>query len=225
MLTTIIRVLILYVFISIGIRIMGKRNIGELQPTELVITILLSEFASIPIEDSSIPLINSLIPVMLLIGLEIINSVICLKSVKYRNLRDGNPVVIIKNGNLDQKAMKSLRITADDILSALRQKDVFDLKEVLYAVMETNGNISVLLKTENQNATKQDVEKKPKNDGFTTPVIIDGVINKNNLAYCNLNTDDVYKVLEKEKIAQRNIFIMNIDSKKNADIFLKDDVK
>ncbi len=222
MLTTIIRVIILYIFVSIGIRIMGKRNIGELQPTELVITILLSEFASIPIEDTSIPLVNSLIPVMILIGLEIINSVLCMKSVKYRKFRDGNPIMIIKNGTLDQSALRKLRITADDVLSSLRQKDIFDLKEVCYAVMETNGNISVLLKTENQTAEKKDIISKSKDDGFTIPVIIDGVVIKENLEFVSLNVNDVYKALEKEKLSKSNVFIMNVDSKKNADIYLKE---
>ena len=129
MLTTIIRVVILYLFVSAAIRIMGKRNIGELQPTELVITLLLSEFASIPIEDNSVPLINSLIPVMILISLEIINSVISMKSTKFRNISDGNALLIIKDGKLDQKQLKKLRFSVDDVLSALRQKDVFDINE------------------------------------------------------------------------------------------------
>ena len=164
MLTTIIRVVILYLFVSAAIRIMGKRNIGELQPTELVITLLLSEFASIPIEDNSVPLINSLIPVMILISLEIINSVISMKSTKFRNISDGNALLIIKDGKLDQKQLKKLRFTVDDVLSALRQKDVFDLNEVAYAIIETNGTLSVLLKPKFQNATKQDVKVKTKND-------------------------------------------------------------
>ena len=108
MIITIIRVVVLYLFVSAAIRIMGKRNIGELQPTELVITLLLSEFAAIPIEDNSVPLLNSLIPVMILISLEIINSVISMKSTKFRNLSDGNALIIIKDGKLDQKDRKSV---------------------------------------------------------------------------------------------------------------------
>ena len=201
---------------------MGKRNIGELQPTELVITLLLSEFASIPIEDNSVPLINSLIPVMLLISFEIINSVISMKSIKFRNLSDGNPVVIIKNGKLDQQQLRKLRFTVDDVLSGLRQKDVFDINEVEYAIIETNGTLSVLLKPENQNATKKDVKAKTKNDGFTCPVIIDGTIVKRNLDTCGLTKNDIKKMLEKKHVHKKDIFLMNIDNDKNTEIILKE---
>ena len=222
MLTTIIRVVILYLFVSASIRIMGKRNIGELQPTELVITLLLSEFASIPIEDNSVPLINSLIPVMILISLEIINSVISMKSTKFRNISDGNALLIIKDGKLDQKQLKKLRFTVDDVLSALRQKDVFDINEVAYAIIETNGTLSVLLKPQFQNATKQDVKVKTKSDGYTCPVIIDGVVLKKNLDVLEINKEDIEKILEKKKVHKKQIFLMNIDKNKNAEIILKE---
>ena len=222
MLTTIIRVVILYLFVSAAIRIMGKRNIGELQPTELVITLLLSEFASIPIEDNSVPLINSLIPVMILISLEIINSVISMKSTKFRNISDGNALLIIKDGKLDQKQLKKLRFSVDDVLSALRQKDVFDINEVAYAIIETNGTLSVLLKPQFQNATKQDVKVKTKNDGYTCPVIIDGVVLKKNLDVLEINKEDIEKILEKKKIHKKQVFLMNIDKNKNTEIILKE---
>ncbi len=222
MLTTIIRVIILYLFVTIAIRIMGKRNIGELQPTELVITLLLSEFASIPIEDNSIPLINSLIPVMVLISLEIINSVISMKSTKFRSLSDGNEVFIIKNGQLDQKQLKKLRLTVEDVLSALRQKDVFDINEVAYALIETNGTLSVLLKPQFQNSTKKDVNVKIKSAGFTSPVIIDGVIVKKNLKNSGLSKKEVEKLLEKKKVNLKQVFLMNIDKNKNAEIIFKE---
>ena len=222
MLNTIIRVVILYLFVSASIRIMGKRNIGELQPTELVITLLLSEFAAIPIEDNSVPLINSLIPVMILISLEIINSVISMKSIKFRNISDGNAVLIIKDGKLDQQQLRNLRFTVDDVLSALRQKDVFDINEVAYAVIETNGTLSVLLKPQFQNATKQDVKVKTKSDGYTCPVIIDGVVLKKNLDVLEINKEDIEKILEKKKVHKKQIFLMNIDKNKNAEIILKE---
>lgn len=222
MLISIIRVTIIYIFVSIAVRIMGKRNIGELQPTELVITLLLSEIASIPIEDNSIPLINSLIPVMLLISFEILNSVICMKSAKFRSLSDGNALLIIKDGKLDQKQLKKLRYTVDDLLSGLRQKDVFDIKEVKYAIIETNGTLSVLLKPEYQNSTKSDVKVKIKDDGFTCPVIIDGVVINKNLSVLNLNKDDIEKILEKKNVHKKNIFLMNIDTDNNTEIILKE---
>ena len=222
MLTTIIRVTILYLFVTIAIRIMGKRNIGELQPTELVITLLLSEFASIPIEDNSVPLINSIIPVMLLISFEIIISVISMKSIKFRSLSDGNPIIIIKNGKLDQKELKKLRLTIDDVLSGLRQKDIFDINDVAYAIIETNGTLSVLLKSSSQNATKSDVKAKSKDDGFTYPVIVDGAIIKKNLSFLGMNKSDIKKELEKKNVLKKDVFLMNIDNNKNTEIVLKE---
>ena len=222
MLTTIIRVVILYLFVTIAIRIMGKRNIGELQPTELVITLLLSEFAAAPIEDNSTPLINSLIPVMILISLEIISSVIAMKSTKFRSLSDGNALLIIKDGKLDQKQLKKLRFTVDDVLAALRQKDIFDINEVAFAVIETNGTLSVLLKPQFQNATKQDVKVKAKSDGYTCPVIIDGVVMKKNLSVLKIKMDDVEKILRNKKVNKREVFLMNMDKNKNAEIILKE---
>ena len=210
MFVTIIRVTILYLFVTIAIRIMGKRNIGELQPTELVITLLLSE------------IVNSLIPVMLLISFEIINSVISMKSIKFRSLSDGNPIIIIKNGELDQKELKKLRLTVDDVLSGLRQKDIFDINEVSYAIIETNGTLSVLLKSSSQNATKSDVKAKNKDDGFTYPVIVDGAIIKKNLAFCGMNKAEIKKELEKKKILKKDVFLMSVDANKNAKIILKE---
>ncbi len=222
MLTTIIRVTILYLFVTFSLRIMGKRNIGELQPTELVITLLLSEFAAIPIENNSVPLINSLIPVMILISLEIMNSVISMKSIKLRNISDGNALLIIKDGKLDQKQLKNLRLTIDDVLAALRQKDVFDINEVAYAMVETNGTLSVLLKAQYQNSTKQDIKVKTKNDGYTCPVIIDGAIVKKNLEVLEIKKEDIEKILEKKKVHKKEIFLMNLDKNKNAEIILKE---
>lgn len=222
MLTTIIRVTILYLFVTIAVRIMGKRNIGELQPTELVITMLLSEFASIPIEDNSISLINSLIPVMLLISFEIINSVISMKSIKFRSLSDGNPIIIIKNGKLDQQQLKKLRFTVDDVLAGLRQKDIFDINDVEYAIIETNGTLSVLLKTDNQNATKKDVKAKEEKTGFTYPVIIDGAIIKKNLDFCGVSKEEIKSILKKKNVLKKDVFLMNIDNNKNTKIILKE---
>ena len=116
MIITLIRGLILYITIIICMRFMGKRQLGELQPTELVITILLSEIAAIPMQDNDIPMINSLLAVALLISLEIISSVIIMKNTKIRYILQGSPAIVIKDGELDQKKLQKLRFTADDIL-------------------------------------------------------------------------------------------------------------
>ncbi len=137
-----IRAIIIYVVIIIAVRLMGKRQVGELKPHELVITILISAIAVIPLEENSMPLANCLVPILLFVSLEIIMSVISMKSLWFRNLLQGRPIFIIRQGKLDQKKLKQLRLTMDDVVDALRQKDVFDISQVEDAVIETNGSIS-----------------------------------------------------------------------------------
>ena len=139
MITTIIRTFIIYCAVSLCVRLMGKRQLGQLQPGELVITILISEIAAMPIGDNNVPILNSIIPLFLLVSFEIINSLIDRKSVRFRHLTEGRPITIIRNGELLQKELKELRFTINDVLLALRQKDVFDIEEVEYAVVETNA--------------------------------------------------------------------------------------
>lgn len=122
MVLTILRIFILYVLATAAVRIMGKRQIGELQPSELVITILLSEIAAIPMQDTDIPLLNSVVAVLLLVAFEIISSVISMKSRGARRLLEGNAVTVIRDGKIDQKEIKRLRYTVDDLLTALRQR-------------------------------------------------------------------------------------------------------
>ncbi len=133
---------------------MGKRQLGELQPGELVITILISEIAATPISEPERPLLQSIIPLMLLVSFEIINSLISMKSPEFRYKTDGRPITVINDGKLNQKMLSELRFTIDDISSALRQKDVFDINEVKLAIVETNGTLSVLLK--NSEKSKKD---------------------------------------------------------------------
>jgi uncharacterized membrane protein YcaP (DUF421 family) len=155
---------------------MGKRQLGQLQPGELVVTILISEIAAMPIGDNSIPLLNSIVPLLLLVSFEIINSLIDRRFVKFRHLTEGKPITIIRNGELLQNELKELRFTINDVLLGLRQKDVFDIEEVEFAVVETNGTLSVLLKPQNRPATPKILGKKDKNNGMPCAVVIDGKI-------------------------------------------------
>ena len=222
MLTTIIRTLILYLAAVFSVRLMGKRQIGELQPTELVVTILLSEIAAIPIQDNDIPLINSIVPVMLLVGFEILSSVIGIKSVRFRKINDGNPFIIIKDGVIDQKKLKALRLTVDDLLSALRQKDVFDISDVEYAVMETNGAVSLLLKPEKRGVTAQDMNITIKDSGFLCPVIVDGRIIGKHLSSCEFSRKKLDSALKKAKLSQDEVLLMTVDKNGKTEIIKKE---
>ena len=171
---TFIRAVIIYITVIIAMRIMGKRQIGELKPHELVITVLVSQVASIPLEDNSMPLANMFVPILIFVAFEIIVSAISMKSLNFRNLIQGKPIFVIKNGKLDEKQMKRLRFTIDDLIDAIRQKDVFDISTVQDAVIETNGSISVLQKAEESPVTPKQLKLSV--DEVSTPItiVIDG---------------------------------------------------
>ena len=222
MIITLIRGLILYITIIICMRFMGKRQLGELQPTELVITILLSEIAAIPMQDNDIPMINSLLAVALLISLEIISSVIIMKNTKIRYILQGSPAVVIKDGELDQKKLQKLRFTADDILDQLRQKDIFDISEVKYAVIETNGSLSVMKKEDAQTPTTGQLNIKSEEKGLPILAINDGKIIASAVNDSEININQVNKVLRKEHEKPENILILLLDKFGNYTMIRKD---
>ena len=209
MLTSFVRTVILYFFLTVVIRLMGKRQIAQLQPGELVITIMLSEIAAIPMQDNDTPLMNSVMAVLLLASFEIIMSVISMKSIKARNLLQGNPVVIIRDGVIDQKLIKDLRYTVDDILEALRQKDIFDISTVQYAIAETNGILSVM--------------KKPAEDeGMPCVVVSDGRIIKTEFSLCDMTEEKLKKTIEKKKTSPENILLMTETKSGKVNIIKKE---
>lgn len=224
MFVTLIRTIILYILAIFSIRIMGKRQIGELQPSDLVVTLLISQIISIPIQDTDIPLVNTLIPIFLLVGFEILTSVFNMKSIKFRAFMQGHPIVIINDGNLNQKLLRELRFTIDDLLEALRQKDIFDISQVQYAIVETNGQISVLLKAENDTVTREDLKLSPEPQGFKCPVVIDGKIVTQDFKICNMNKEKIHKIAKKEKIEIKDIMLMTVDAVGNHTIIRKDNI-
>lgn len=222
MFITLIRTSVLYLFVIAIMRLMGKRQIGELQPTELVITLLLSEIIAIPMQDNDISLVSAIVPVLVLVGFEILISVVSLKSVKIRSLMQGNSIIIIRDGKLDLEKIKELRFTIDDVLEALRQKDIFDISKVQYAVVETNGTISVMLKPEYEPVTREDLRLEAPDSGMPCAVIVDGRIIKTDFDSCNMTMEKLKKIIKKDKINVPNTLLMTIDKKGNKTIIGKD---
>lgn len=220
---TLIRAVILYITIIFLIRLMGKRQIGELQPSELVVTILVSEIASIPMQDNSIPILNSVVALFVLVALEILSSALGMKSPKMRSYMQGHPVIVIRNGIIDYKALKKLRMTVNDLISALRQKDVFDISQISYAIFETNGKISVLLKSEHRNATASDVNVYPKDRGMPFAVICDGEIIEDMVKESGYDISKIKKFALLSKIPIEKILVMSVDSDGIAYITGKDE--
>lgn len=223
MLITIIRTLILYVLLLIIMRLMGKRQIGQLQPVELVITILISEVAAIPMQDNDIPMLNSVISVLLLVAFEIIISVISMKSVRFRSLLQGNSIVIIKDGILQQKQLKRLRYTVDDLLEALRGKDVFDISDVQYAIVETDGTLNILLKPEKRGITVGDTNIEADNSGLQSVIICDGRMIESDMTGCGMTKEKLDVILKEKGLGQKDILLMSSDKNGNMIIIRKDD--
>jgi uncharacterized membrane protein YcaP (DUF421 family) len=224
LIATVIRTFIIYCAVGICVRLMGKRQLGELQPGELVITILVSEIAATPIVDGNVPILNGILPLFLLASFEIISSVIARASVKFRYLTDGKPVTVIKDGVLQQNALKKLRFTIDDVLEALRQKDIFDISDVEYAVAETNGTLSVLPKAPKRPLTPETAENKGKNGGAPYTVIVDGVLLEESIAESTVTLEDVRRKIEREKVSLKEILLMTVDKNKRYQIILKKEI-
>ena len=222
MAVTLIRATVLYAIIIFLIRLMGKRQIGELQPSELVITMLLSEIASIPMQDNTIPIVNSIVALFVLVAFEILTSAAGLKSYRLRSFLQGHPVIVIRDGKIDMKALKKLRMTVNDLLTALREKDVFEISQVYYAIFETTGKISVLLKPEHRNSTAADLNLSPRDSGMPFAVICDGRIIEDTVKESPLDTSEVKKLVISSKIPLKEIIIMTVDSNGTPYIVRKD---
>ena len=204
---------------------MGKRQLGELQPTELVITILLSEIAAVPMQDNALPLGNSIVAVLLLVALEIINSVIVLKSSRCRSLLQGNSLVVIRDGVVDQKQLKRLRFTMDDLFDQLRQKDIFDISNVRYAIVETNGQLSVMLKPEKETVTAEMADIQNETKGLLCMVVNDGKFLKRAFRECDMDEEKIYGILEREQTSIDEVLFMVADKEGNYTIVKKDEYR
>lgn len=223
MIITITRTIILYIFVTLGIRLMGKRQIGEMQPNELVVTLLISETAAIPLQDTTQPILNGLVAIFVLVILEILISVLSMKSRFMRKIMNGKSAVIIKNGVIDQQMMKSVRMTVLDLVELLRGQDVFDISTVAFAVLEVNGNLSVLLKSAEQPATAADLKIKKEKALLQLPVISDGKIVKESLDFVQADEKDIRKKLKGDNIS--DVFLMTMDKEGNHNIIKRREEK
>ncbi|XOQ44641.1 MAG: DUF421 domain-containing protein [Clostridium sp.] len=213
-----IRTLLLYAVVILAVRLMGKRQISELQTSELVVMLLISDIASIPMQDSGQPLVSGLIPIAALVMFEIVISVLMLKSTKFRKLICGRPIIVINNGVVQQNEMRRLRMSTEDLCEQLRQKNVFSIQDVAYAIVETNGKLSVIKKPDKEQPTAGMLAVALPDTGIETVVISDGVISQFSLQLCGKTTEWLYGVLKGQHLAVRDIFLMTANTK--GDFFI-----
>ncbi len=222
MIISAIRTVLLYVVIIFAVRIMGKRQISELQTSELVVTLLISNIASIPMQDTDQSMLSGLIPILVLLVCEIIISFLMLKRSNFRKLICGKPIIVINDGKIDQMQMRRLRMSTEDLYEQLRQKDIFNIEDVLFAVMETNGNLSVLKRPENETVTAKQMGIKTSDKGLQMVVISDGEIAYSSLKFCGLNEEWLFNVLNNENIKIKDVFIMTVDKRRTYQIIKKE---
>lgn len=207
-----IRSVILYVLVIFAVRLMGKRQLGELQPSELVITILVSNIATLPIEDVNIPIIVGVTPILSLVCFEVMVSWVNLKLPKLRRLISGSPKIIIRNGCIERDIMRELRFSVDDLLMALRSKDIFDIGEVQYAIVETTGSVSVMKKQPLDTPTRKDMKIAAECSEPPVLIIADGKFIPQAMESVKLSKAAVEMLLSANKMSLNDVFIMTADS-------------
>ena len=222
----VLRTIILYSAIVIALRIMGKRQLGELQPTELVVTILVSNIATLSIEDTNVPLLGSILPIFTLVSCEVIVSILILKSSKARKIIAGNPIIIIRDGIIDQKEMKNLRWSLEDLTEQLRSNNIFNIDEVSLAIVETSGSLSAYAKFYARPATAQMLNILPEGEPDAPPITIisDGELVEDGLNFCNLRREWLDKVLEEKNLSVSEVFVMMCDRRARYSLQVKEGI-
>ncbi|MCM1507486.1 MAG: DUF421 domain-containing protein [Ruminococcus flavefaciens] len=206
-----IRSVILYILVIFSVRLMGKRQLGELQPSELVITILISNIATLPLEDTDIPLSLGVTPILALVCFEVIVSWLNLIFPKFRKMISGSPKIIIRNGKTDPAVLRELRFSVDDLMMSLREKEVFDIEDVQFAIVETTGNISVMKKQTSDTPDRNDLQIKTKNYDPPQVVVSDGKAIPQAVKVMGLD-GSVEKILSSVNLKLNDVFIMTADT-------------
>ena len=202
------RTVILYILIVLTVRLMGKRQIGELEPAELVAAILISDLASVPMQDIGIPMLSGVIPIVTILAMELFTAELSLHSLRFRTFFCGKPVFLILDGVIDQKTMRKSQLSIDELHECLRENGVLDVSQVQYAILETNGKLSTFLFPEYAPMTPETAEKAPEPLELPVTVISDGRILSENLGRLGLDKTWLETQLQREGVMSEQVFLM-----------------
>ena len=211
MILSYIRTIFLYLVLIAVVRLMGKRQIGQMEPAEFVVTMLVANLAAIPMQDGGIPLFSGFVPIVTVLGVELVLSALSMKNVRLRKLLCGKPVILIENGNILQKNLRKTRITLDELTGHLREKDVLDLNSVQYAILETNGNLSVFPYPKEMPASAKDAGIQVRKQSLPITVISDGTLMHENLQAAKKNTGWVQRVLKEKQATLADTWLLTVD--------------
>ena len=213
MLLSYIRTIILYLVLIAVIRLMGKRQIGQMEPSEFVVTMLVANLASIPMQDGGIPLFSGLVPILTVLGMELLLAAAAMGSVWVRKVLCGKPVILIENGKVNQKALRATRVTLDELSGHLREKDVLDIQSVQYAILETNGNLSVFPWPKEKPASAKETGVQVKSQYLPISIIEDGYLYGENLAVAKRDKKWVQQVLDEHRTSLKQTWLLTVDEK------------
>ena len=213
MITAFLRTVILYFFIMLGLRLMGKRQIAELEPSELVLTLMISDLATVPMQDFGIPLLAGIIPIVTLLALALLMSQLFLRNLKFRNLFCGTPSILIRNGIVQQEELRKNRYTLDELLEELRGQGISTIGDVKYAVLENSGKLSVLPRSGAQPPTADQLGLEGA-DTVTLPVVLinDGRVLSRNLYHCQKDLSWLQQTLKERRLSSpKEVFLLTLD--------------
>lgn len=205
------RTLFLYLVLIFAVRLMGKRQIGEMEPAEFVVTMLVANLAAIPMQDGAIPLYSGLVPILTVLGMELVLSGVILRSVRLRQLLCGKPVILIDNGKILQENLKSARINLDELTGQLRAKDVLDIRTVQFAILETSGDLSVFPYPKEKPASAKDAGVQATGQHLPVTVVEDGYLSRENLERAKKDEKWLEKVLSQHNCGVKETFLLTVD--------------
>ena len=211
MILSYIRTIVLYAALILAVRLMGKRQIGQMEPSEFVVAMLVADLAAIPMQNNAIPLVNGLVPMLVVMGLELILSHLSLKSIRLRKMLCGKPVILIDNGKIIQENLRRTQVTLDELSGHLREKDVLDIQTVQYAILETNGNLSVFPYPAEQPAVAKDAKVKASRQYLPVTVVSDGKLLPENLKRAKKDGAWLRKVLLERNATLEGTYLLTVD--------------
>ena len=211
MLITFFRAIVLYILVLIVMRLMGKREIGQLQPFELAISIMIADLAAVPMAETGVPITNGIMPILGLLVMHLIISIINIKSTKAREIICGKPSILIFRGKIDEKVLKKERFTINELEERLRDNNIFNIGDVEYAILETSGQVTVIPKPEKKSVTPEDLNIKPKYEGIAYDLVVDGKVMYQNLEKIGKNYIWLKKQTEKFGIKPEEALIVTMD--------------
>lgn len=221
MIVSLIRTVVLYIAVMIALRLMGKRQIGELQPTELVITIILGDLASVPMQNTDIPLLNGITPIITLVFIEVMLSIVSLKNRKARRFISGSPSIVIRNGIINENELRKMRFNLDDLIEELRNKDIIDINDVEMAVVDTNGEICIMLRPDKKPLTAGDMGIGAEEEMLPYILISDGRIISDNLKKISKSEKWLLEQLKKKGYSPRAILLCTYTEKEGIKLQIK----